>query len=256
MFMTPKVTVIVTMILFSIMQTAKCNYAVHDPDLFWAGRDTIKQSLLTPNILTGMMLIATGATGSFAQWPVDKAVNNYRNRQFGGFSTRADDYLTFIPAVFPYIIKLTDPYYESSYLAVSLKLFSAALLAQGVTQATKYLTKVPRPINGSSFSFPSGHTSVAFALAAVTSRELKTPWISTVSYALATTTALLRLANNEHWLSDVVAGAGLGIIAGELTFLLFEKMKKHDVLSGINKSFSFTPYASLSCYGFSFLYKL
>lgn len=255
MFMIPKATVIVTMILFLIMQTAKCNYAAHDPDLFWAGRDTIKQSLLTPNMLTGMMLMATGATGSFVQWPVDKAVNNYRNRQFGGFSTRTDDYLTFVPAVFPYIAKLTNSHYGSSYLAVSLKLSSAALLAQGVTQATKYLTKVPRPINRSSFSFPSGHTSVAFALAAVTSRELKTPWVSTVSYALATTTALLRLANNEHWLSDVVAGAGLGIIAGELTCRLFEKMKKYDVLSGNHNSVSFIPYAGLACYGFRFLYQ-
>jgi membrane-associated phospholipid phosphatase len=250
-----KAIIIVVLILFSIMQTVKCNGTMHESNMYFLDKDTLKHHVFTPNMLTGLMLMTTGATGSFMHWPVDESFNFYCNRQFGGFSTRADDYLTFVPAVFPYIIKLTDPYYESSYLAVSLKLSSAALLAHGVTQAIKYLTKVQRPNNGSSFSFPSGHTSVAFALAAVTSRESKTPWVSTLSYTLATSTALLRLANNEHWLSDVIAGAGVGIFAGEVIYRLFEKIKDHIAWSGNDKVLSFAPYAGKACFGFHVLYQ-
>ena len=65
-------------------------------------------------------------------------------------------------------------------------------------------------------SFPSGHAANAFALAAVVNEELhhlRTPvnsWVSPVLYGAATLTSLSRVMDDEHWLSDVVAGAVLG----------------------------------------------
>jgi membrane-associated phospholipid phosphatase len=62
-------------------------------------------------------------------------------------------------------------------------------------------------------SFPSGHTTVAFALATSFAREIKGTWDDVLFYTLATTTAYARMHDNKHWMSDVVFGAGLGITA-------------------------------------------
>ncbi|MCH7520233.1 MAG: phosphatase PAP2 family protein [Candidatus Marinimicrobia bacterium] len=59
-------------------------------------------------------------------------------------------------------------------------------------------------------SFPSGHASATFAIAEVI-RTLYGNGPGAVFYALATVTGLSRIHDNAHYLSDVVAGAGLGV---------------------------------------------
>jgi membrane-associated phospholipid phosphatase len=76
-------------------------------------------------------------------------------------------------------------------------------------------TKPSRFGHGGS-SFPSGHTTIAFAAAQVLSDELppdQWAW-RTVAYGLATATAYARLDSNAHWLSDTAAGAALGMATG------------------------------------------
>lgn len=67
-------------------------------------------------------------------------------------------------------------------------------------------------------SFPSGHSSHAFALAHTFSRELKddVPWVPFVAYPIATWTAVSRVMDRKHWLTDVVAGAALGILVSNV----------------------------------------
>jgi membrane-associated phospholipid phosphatase len=71
------------------------------------------------------------------------------------------------------------------------------------------------PINfkDSTNSFPSGHATVAFALATSFAREIKGTWDDVLFYTMATTTAYARMHDNRHWLSDVVFGAGVGILS-------------------------------------------
>ena len=64
-------------------------------------------------------------------------------------------------------------------------------------------------------AFPSGHTTVAFALAASLAEEIHRPWATAVLYAGATGTAWSRLNDHEHWLSDVLGGAAVGITAAK-----------------------------------------
>ncbi|HET6228554.1 MAG TPA: phosphatase PAP2 family protein [Longimicrobiaceae bacterium] len=69
-------------------------------------------------------------------------------------------------------------------------------------------------------SFPSGHTSSAFAMAAALTAEAgvyhpKQRWIvGGVTYTLASLTGISRMYNNKHWASDVVAGAAIGTVTG------------------------------------------
>jgi membrane-associated phospholipid phosphatase len=63
----------------------------------------------------------------------------------------------------------------------------------------------------SGHSFPSGHATVAFALATSLSDEIRRPWASVLLYGAATGTALSRVHDRRHWLSDVALGAAIGV---------------------------------------------
>jgi len=91
-------------------------------------------------------------------------------------------------------------------------LFQAQILAQAMTQGIKMAAQRTRP-DGTTLSFPSGHTSSAFASATVLQRHFG--WKAGVpAYALATYVATSRMEDNRHYLSDVAFGAVLGIVAG------------------------------------------
>ena len=92
------------------------------------------------------------------------------------------------------------------------ELVRAQLVAQAVTQSIKFSTQRTRP-NGSTLSFPSGHTASTFATATVVHRELG--WKAGVpAYAVAAWVAASRMHADRHYLSDVVMGATIGIMAG------------------------------------------
>ncbi|MCF6170776.1 MAG: phosphatase PAP2 family protein [Bacteroidales bacterium] len=72
-------------------------------------------------------------------------------------------------------------------------------------------------------SFPSGHTSTAFALASFFSSVYKDKiWVGILSYGIATGVGLSRVYDNKHWASDVLAGAALGYAIGKTVFFLMD----------------------------------
>ena len=73
------------------------------------------------------------------------------------------------------------------------------------------------------YSFPSGHTSNAFLGAHMAYKEFKdsSPILAYSGYAIAAFVAGSRLYNNRHWVADVVAGAGFGILSVELSYLIY-----------------------------------
>jgi membrane-associated phospholipid phosphatase len=95
-------------------------------------------------------------------------------------------------------------------------------LAMGATTATvwaiKYATQRERPDGSDHFSFPSGHTAVAFAAASVLDRQYGRT-VGWLAYGAAAMAGEARIADNHHYLSDVVAGAVLGRLIGRLVTL-------------------------------------
>ncbi len=65
-------------------------------------------------------------------------------------------------------------------------------------------------------SFPSGHTTTAFSWAAVTAEEFPSPWVAAAAYGTAGAVGFSRIYQDEHWASDVVAGAALGYFTGKM----------------------------------------
>ena len=92
-------------------------------------------------------------------------------------------------------------------------LVRAQLLTQGVTQLVKYTVRRTRPDASSHSSFPSGHTSGAFATATVLQRHYG--WkVGAPAFGIASYVATSRLSENKHFLSDLVFGAAIGLVAG------------------------------------------
>jgi membrane-associated phospholipid phosphatase len=94
-----------------------------------------------------------------------------------------------------------------------------------VVGSIKRITNEERP-NGGEHSFPSGHTSTAFVMATMLFHEFKDtkPALAYSGFAFATATGVLRVLNNAHWVSDVLVGAGIGIIITDLVYR-FEPLK-------------------------------
>lgn len=95
---------------------------------------------------------------------------------------------------------------------VGAHLFRAQIVAQTTTQTIKFATGRTRP-DGTKLSLPSGHSAAAFATASVLQSDLG--WKAGVpAYAIATWVAASRVQMKRHYVSDVVAGAAVGILAG------------------------------------------
>jgi membrane-associated phospholipid phosphatase len=88
---------------------------------------------------------------------------------------------------------------------------------------------------GGHTSFPSGHATAAFAVASVVASESSFRWphashfVQPVAYGLATSVALARVYTEHHWASDVVAGAGIGTLAG-LSVVRYHRLHPHSRL--------------------------
>lgn len=139
------------------------------------------------------------------------------------FKSEVDNYTQFAPYALTAGLKLAGVKGRSDWPRFMLStLLSNAVMAT-VVNATKYSVKEMRPDNSTRNSFPSGHTATAFVAATVLHKEYgltRSPWYSVGGYAVATATGVMRILNNRHWVSDVMAGAGVGIMSTELGYFL------------------------------------
>jgi membrane-associated phospholipid phosphatase len=131
-------------------------------------------------------------------------------------------------ALVPAVMVGTGLVFKKPGLARSgLRAVTSAVMAGGVAAVFKEVIGRVRPnVEGSepldfkpfsgNVSMPSGHTSAAFGFSASLAEDVHPLWAKIGLYALATGTAWSRLYNNEHWTSDVVAGAVVGITSAKL----------------------------------------
>ncbi|HXF99442.1 MAG TPA: phosphatase PAP2 family protein [Bacteroidota bacterium] len=113
--------------------------------------------------------------------------------------------------------------FESEWLHGTGLVMASALTISAITQTTlKYITGRARPytglgnhtfrpfsFNADFVAFPSGHTIVAFTISTVLAERIGNPFASFVLYTAATLGGISRIYSGNHWLSDVVFGAGM-----------------------------------------------
>ncbi len=177
---------------------------------------------------------------------------DYRNdikKQFPNFETTADDYIQYIPVPAVYILDWCGVKAKNSFYERSILLFKSELLAFVVVNALKYSTLEERPNGKNLHSFPSGHTTQAFVAATFMHKELgyQSIWYSVGAYSVATATGVLRTMNDVHWISDVLFGAGLGILCTEVSY----RTHRYKWTSNGYK-IGFLPFAENSDYGGTF----
>jgi hypothetical protein len=137
-----------------------------------------------------------------------------------------DDYLEFSPLVAVYGLNLLGKKGVHDVKELT-KITGYSIVITGVSVASiKLLTGKERPDESDFTSFPSGHTATAFMCAEILYQEYKDESIlyGILGYTAAATTGYLRVHNDKHWFSDVVAGAGFGILSTKLSYLLHEKL--------------------------------
>ncbi len=159
-----------------------------------------------------------------------------------------DDYLRFVPITAVYVLKASGVESASSWKRLLVNSASSILISSGTTYVLKHTVKSRRPDGTDRHSFPSGHTSFAFAGATILHKEYGklSPWISIAGYGVATATAVDRVLRNRHRWTDVAAGAAIGILGTELGYWLGDK------ITGENSRYQ----VGLSADGVAFVYRL
>ena len=129
-------------------------------------------------------------------------------------------------------------FHNECVAAVGGELVRAQLIAQLFTYSIKGSVRRARP-EGGGFSFPSGHTTAAFASATVLQRHFG--WkVGIPAYGAASYVAASRIQGKRHYLSDVAFGAALGIVAGRTVNMGSHKLEVGPVATEFGPAAGFT----------------
>lgn len=189
---------------------------------------SIVQKLEVPAVLliTGWLINGQSIKTDIQQFAIE---------DIGRVETTIDDYLQYagVASVLGYSLA-TKNRKHFKHLAI------AGMSTMALTYGLKNITKENRPMGGSR-SLPSGHTSFAFFSSAVLHRMMRengSPW-AWIAYVPATATGVLRVLRNKHWASDVLIGAGIGILSTELSYHFFNETKVDSPTSDFSSAMHF-----------------
>jgi membrane-associated phospholipid phosphatase len=166
-----------------------------------------------------------------------------------GRVTPLDDYIQYGPAAM--YVGLNIANYKSKEEAFDQA--GVFILGTGIyvaaTHGLKGLITEARP-DGTENTFPSGHTATAFFGATILAHEYRDthPEFVIAGYTLAAATGALRIANNKHWVTDVLMGSAIGIASAELAYLVYPKVRHQ--WQKLNR-FTLTPQVAPAYYGAS-----
>jgi membrane-associated phospholipid phosphatase len=167
--------------------------------------------------------------GSVATWGIRKDVREFRNRYLPTFRYHYDDYLQYAPVATVLGLNAAGVKGKHKMGRALVSYGFSAIIMASVVNTVKYTAKVERPDGSTRNSFPSGHTANSFMNATFLHKEygqFRSPLYSVGAYTAATATAVGRELNNRHWISDVLAGAGVGILSTELGYVIADKIFK------------------------------
>jgi hypothetical protein len=143
------------------------------------------------------------------------------------FYTNSEDYLMWAPSASIYILdafKVKTEHHFKEHLMVEA---CSIIITGGIGFAMRLISKPITEYNTHNTEFPSGHTANAFRGAEILHHELQDryPLLSYSGYVVAASVGVLRIYNKDHLLTQVLAGAGLGMLSTKLTYWIFNKVK-------------------------------
>ncbi|HAQ19864.1 MAG TPA: hypothetical protein DCR40_11610 [Prolixibacteraceae bacterium] len=174
-------------------------------------------------------------TGTAGLSLADQSVNDYfQNNRTAGLDRVSKNFLE--PFGGNYSLLLMSVFMAHGLIAKNQKSVSTSLLCLESFALASLFTRIPkilvgreRPNNPEGYgpytikgplqgnSFPSGHTTAVFAVASVVATQYRdVKWVPVAAYSVASLVGLSRVYDNKHWMTDVVAGAAVGTLVGNL----------------------------------------
>ncbi len=193
----------------------------------------------------GIPIFAAGwaIKGDKAMFRVNDKNGKSNTQLLTDFKTSIDDYTQYFGPALTVGLKLGGYEGRSDWPRFAASAAMSYGIMAALVNGIKYTAKEMRPDGSTANSWPSGHTATSFVGATILHKEYgltRSPWFSVAGYGVATATGVMRVLNNRHWVSDVLSGAGIGIMSTELAYALsdvFFKGKgllRNDLVGDIN----------------------
>lgn len=182
------------------------------------------KQIIAPTIFFASGLSSLGAI----KWELAQLRNDY----LPNFYTDLDDPLSLSPIFLTYLLDAVGMQAKTDFWNRSAILAKAELMMLATVYPLKFISSELRPDGSDRNSFPSSHTAQAFLGATLLSTEFGTryKWVPYLAYGTAASVGLLRIANNKHYLPDVLIGAGIGILSQKISYWTHQyKWKKRSL---------------------------
>ena len=135
-----------------------------------------------------------------------------------------DSYVQYLPSAMHLGLGVVGVKSRNSFTDRLVESVIAHALCFAVSRSLKYICAAPRP-DGGSLSFPSGHACLAFTGAELMRYEYGTGW-GAAAYVCSSYVGAARLWGDRHWFTDVLAGAGIGMLCARAGVWLREPVKR------------------------------
>ncbi|WP_051359670.1 phosphatase PAP2 family protein [Adhaeribacter aquaticus] len=212
------------------------------------------KSLVLPSLMLGYGLITLNNRSLLA---TNEFLQDQLQEQYPGFNSKLDDYTRYVPLAAVYGLNLAGVKGKNDLVNMSMLFVLSSFLSNTFTKNLKNMAKEQRPNNTTFDSFPSLHTSSAFAKAELLRQEYKhlSPWYGIAGYSFAVATGAMRMLNNRHWFSDVVAGAGVGILSTRIAYVVYPWLQEK-IAQGRYKQLMVVPTYERGGFGLGMSYNL
>ena len=183
-------------------------------------------------LIAPAVLLSAGIWGLAEDNPISWVEHKARNEMNPHWhQCKADEYIQYVPTASHLVLGfIPGVKHRSNFRDRALASATANLLMAGITNTVKYTVRERRPDSPKHNSFFSGHTATAFTGAELV--RIEYGWgYGAAAYAMATSVGFLRVYNKRHWVGDVLAGAGVGILcanAGYWMLPVWHKLFKID----------------------------
>ncbi|MBC6989668.1 phosphatase PAP2 family protein [Hymenobacter sp. BT491] len=180
-------------------------------------RGKLVKAAVVPAVMIGYGAYTFNGGGFYTNQQANRDIH----KLFPTYHTSLDNILIFVPYAELGLVALSGVESRDDRINTLLVIGKSELIMLASTYAVKFMSHERRPDGSDNLSFPSGHTAQAFLAASIVHTEFrdKSQWYGVGAYTIATGVAALRMINNKHWQSDVVAGAGFGILSAHLGYL-------------------------------------
>ena len=215
-----------------------CSFDTNKYKLTWmrTNEDVKPYKFMDDLTFAGVPLFVAGIIAKSEKKSFRQNTGDNKHTLLTDFKTKIDDYSQFFGPVLTTGLKLGGVEGRSDWG----RYLASAAMSYGImailVNSIKYTASEMRPDGTTRNSWPSGHTATAFVGATILHKEYgltRSPWYSVAGYGVATATGVMRVLNNRHWVSDVLSGAGIGMISGELAYALSDVLfKKRGLLRG------------------------